>query len=57
MASWHAKKSGATEADRAENGRYWFQVLSGEIPPDPPDPPGPSGHLEIWMYFKLKERR
>ena len=48
---------GATEADRAENGRYWFQVLSGEIPPDPPDPPGPNGHLEIWMYFKLKERR
>ena len=50
----------ATESERAENGRYWFQVLSGEIPPDPPDPPdppGPYGHLEIWMYFKLKERR
>lgn len=48
---------GATEAAREANGNWWYQVLSGEEPPDPPDPTGPYGHLEIWMYFKLKERR
>lgn len=52
---------GSTEAERQAAANYWYEVLSGETPPDPPDPPDPpippTTTLPIWLMFKFKERK
>lgn len=41
---------------RASQADYWYEYLTGQIPPEPtPDPPFPGQHRKLPLYYYIKQ--
>lgn len=50
---FHNYERGTWTNSRTQAAQYWYDILGGVTPPTPPTP---TGHLPIWLLFKIKER-
>lgn len=50
---FHNYERGTWDNQRVISCEYFYNALSGV---DPPTPPTPTGHIPIWLLFKIKEQ-